>query len=464
MPEKIEFDAELIRRYDQSGPRYTSYPTAASFTEKFTQDDYLDAVIRSNDDPIPAPLSLYFHIPFCDTVCFYCACNKIATKNYTRASDYLDYLYREIAMQGAFYDADRVVEQLHWGGGTPTFLNRQDMRRLMQETLQHFHLRNDDKGDYSIEIDPRSVAPDDIHYLRELGFNRFSLGVQDIDETVQKAVNRVQPIEQTRTVLEACRAAGARSVNLDLIYGLPFQTINSFSTTLDTVIEQQPDRLSVFNYAHMPDIFKPQRRINAEDLPGAETKLEILKLAINKLTDAGYVYIGMDHFARPDDELVQAQLNGKLQRNFQGYTTHGDCDIVAMGISSISQVYDVYSQNSKDLLAYQAAVSAGRLPVVRGVRLSMDDLLRRDLIQRLTCDFRVDFAAFESRWSGLKFGDYFARELASMGQMQDDGLLRIDTDSLRILPKGRLLVRNICMKFDTSLQQKNNIGRFSRVI
>lgn len=464
MSETIEFDADLIRRYDQSGPRYTSYPTAASFVETFTQDDYLDAVRRSNDDPIPAALSLYFHIPFCDTVCFYCACNKIATKNYARARDYLQYLYTEIAIQGACCDDDRIVNQLHWGGGTPTFLTRQDMRRLMQETLQHFYLRDDDKGDYSIEIDPRSVEVDDIYFLRELGFNRFSLGVQDIDDAVQKAVNRIQPIEQTREVLEACRAAGARSVNLDLIYGLPFQTVGSFSSTLDTIIAHQPDRISVFNYAHMPHIFKPQRRINADDLPAPEVKLEILKLAINKLTEAGYVYIGMDHFARPDDELVKAQQTGQLQRNFQGYTTHGDCDTVAMGVSAISQIYDVYSQNDKELLAYQAAISAGRLPVVRGVRLSKDDLLRRELIQRLTCDFAIDFKAFETQWAGLIFSKYFSQELASMHQMQEDGLLTITADRLQVLPKGRLLVRNICMKFDGRLPERDHATRFSRVI
>ena len=464
MSKTIEFDAELIRRYDQSGPRYTSYPTAASFSEKFTHDDYLYAACSSNDDPIPAPLSLYFHIPYCDTVCFYCACNKIVTKNYTKAGDYLNYLYREISLQATYYDNDRIVEQLHWGGGTPTFLNRQDMQRLMQETRQHFHLRDDDNGDYSIEIDPRSVEPDDIRFLRELGFNRFSLGVQDVDEQVQKAVNRIQPIEKTQAILQACRAVGVRSVNIDLIYGLPFQTVSSFTRTLDTIIDQSPDRISVFNYAHMPHVFKPQRRINEADLPAAQIKLDILKLAIDKLTSAGYVYIGMDHFARPDDELVQAQENGTLQRNFQGYTTHGDCDLVALGVSAISQVNDVYSQNNKEMPAYQAAISAGRLPIVRGFKLDKDDLLRRALIQCLTCNFEIDVAAFEAGWPGLNFADYFSHELSSLMQMQDDGLVSIDKNWLRVLPKGRLLVRNICMVFDASLKQQSCTGRFSRVI
>ncbi len=464
MPKTIEFDAELIRRYDQSGPRYTSYPTAASFSEKFTHDDYLNAASSSNDDPIPAPLSLYFHIPFCDTVCFYCACNKIVTKNYARADDYLNYLYREIALQATFYDDDRIVEQLHWGGGTPTFLNRQDMQHLMQETRRYFHLRDDDNGDYSIEIDPRSVEPDDIRFLRELGFNRFSLGVQDVDEQVQKAVNRIQPVEKTQAILQACRAVGVRSVNIDLIYGLPFQTVSSFTRTLDTIIDQSPDRISVFNYAHMPHVFKPQRRINEADLPAAQIKLDILKLAIDKLISAGYVYIGMDHFARPDDELVQAQENGTLQRNFQGYTTHGDCDLVALGVSAISQVNDVYSQNNKEMPAYQAAISAGRLPIVRGFKLDKDDLLRRALIQCLTCNFEINVAAFEAEWSGLNFVDYFSHELSSLIQMQDDGLVNIDKNWLRVLPKGRLLVRNICMVFDASLKQQSGARQFSRVI
>lgn len=464
MPTSIEFDAELIRRYDQSGPRYTSYPTAVSFTDAFGEEDYLDAAHRSNDDPIPVPLSLYFHIPFCDTVCFYCACNKIATRNYARASEYLKYLFREIAIQGTFYDDDRVVEQLHWGGGTPTFLKPMDMQRLMLETRRHFHLRDDDNGDYSIEIDPRSVKPDDIHFLRELGFNRFSLGVQDIDEGVQAAVNRIQPLEQTRAVLQACRDAAARSVNIDLIYGLPLQTTDSFSRTIDSILEQRPDRVSVFNYAHLPELFKPQRRINVDDLPTAPVKLDILQMAIEKLTGAGYVYIGMDHFARPDDELVTAQQAGGLQRNFQGYSTHGECDMVAMGVSAISQVYDVYSQNSKDLSAYQAALEGGQLPVVRGIRLTEDDKLRRALIQRLTCDFAITFSEFESLWPGLEFNTYFSRELEKLKAMERDSLVTVDENGITVQPRGRLLVRNICMVFDAGLAHSETSGRFSRVI
>jgi len=460
----IEFDHALIRRYDQGGPRYTSYPTAASFTGRFTATDYREAVQRSNDDLIPAPLSLYFHIPFCNTVCFYCGCNKIATKNYTLATGYLETLYLEIALQGAIYDSDRKVEQLHWGGGTPTFLNRSDMQRLMQETRRHFNLRDDDGGDYSIEIDPRSVQPDDIQFLRELGFNRFSLGVQDLDEQVQIAVNRIQPIQQTRAIIDACRAADARSINIDLIYGLPRQTLASFEQTLDAIIRIQPDRLSVFNYAHLPALFKPQRRINAAELPDPETKLALLKMIIEKLTSAGYVYIGMDHFARPEDELAEAQRRGELHRNFQGYSTHGDCDIVAMGVSAISKVNDVYSQNSKQLDSYSEGIQDGRFPVVRGIRLSEDDQIRRDLIQRLTCNFAIDIPGFEAQWRGLSFADYFANELASLSDLEEDGLVRLSEHQLTVSAKGRLLVRSICMLFDASLKNVDTSNRFSRVI
>ena len=315
MFEQVEFDVDLIRRYDRSGPRYTSYPTAVSFTDGFTQEDYRVGVRRSNEDPIPKPLSLYFHIPFCDTICFYCACNKIATKDHSLARDYLRRLYREIEMQSALYDHDRVVEQLHWGGGTPTFLNHEEMAELMQVTRQYFNLRDDDKGDYSIEIDPRSVTRETIGHLRRLGFNRFSLGVQDVEPKVQVAVNRIQSTELNREIIEACREEGAHSVNVDLIYGLPLQGIESFDRTLDAVIDLSPDRLSVFNYAHLPKRFKPQRRINEDDLPSANDKLVILQNTIQKLTGAGYVYVGMDHFAKPDDELVQAQQAGDLHRN-----------------------------------------------------------------------------------------------------------------------------------------------------
>ena len=458
----VQFDAELIRRYDTAGPRYTSYPTAVAFGD-FTEDDYKAHAYLSNEDPIPLPLSLYFHIPFCDTACFYCACNKIATKDRTLSVKYLSYLFREIAMQSQLYDRDRMVEQLHWGGGTPTFLNHEEMRALMAETCKYFSLYDNDEGEYSIEIDPRSVTPATIGVLREIGFNRFSLGVQDVAEDVQRAVNRIQPIEQTRSIIESCRQQGARSISVDLIYGLPFQTVDSFRQTLDTIIELSPDRLSIFNYAHLPHLFKPQRRIKDADLPSADTKLQIVQLAVEHLTSAGYEYIGMDHFAKPDDELAIAQRQGTLHRNFQGYTTHADCDLIGLGVSSISSVAECYSQNVKTLDAYYAALDAGQFPVVRGIALTDDDVLRREVIQQLTCHFQLDFGQIERDFN-LAFTDYFAQELDSLQPMAIDGLLQFTSQGLSVTPRGRFLIRNICMVFDVYLRKQSGQQRFSKVI
>ena len=458
----VLFDAQLIRRYDKAGPRYTSYPTAVAFTT-FTEDEYKAHAYLSNEDPIPLPLSLYFHIPFCDTICFYCACNKIATKDRSLSERYLRYLFKEIEMQAALYDPDRQVEQLHWGGGTPTFLNHEEMRALMAKTRQHFRLYDNDEGDYSIEIDPRSVTTETIQVLREIGFNRFSLGVQDVNERVQIAVNRVQPIEQTQAVIEACRQYGANSISVDLIYGLPFQTVESFRETLDTILELSPDRLSIFNYAHLPHLFKPQRRINEDDLPSADTKLQIMQLAVEHLTAQGYVYIGMDHFAKPDDELALAQANGTLHRNFQGYTTHADCDLIAMGVSSISSVAESYSQNAKTLDEYYAALDKNQFPVIRGITLTDDDVIRREVIQQLACHFQLSFVDIEKQFN-LKFADYFAQELSELAAMAQDGLLGLDAEGLVVTPRGRFLIRNICMVFDVSLRAANAQTRFSKVI
>ncbi len=459
---KIQFDAELIRRYDTAGPRYTSYPTAVAFAP-FTEAEYKNHARLSNEDPIPLPLSLYFHIPFCDTICFYCACNKIATKDRSLSTKYLQYLFREIEIQASLYDVDRPVEQLHWGGGTPTFLNHDEMRALMAKTRQHFKLHDGDDGDYSIEIDPRSVTVETISVLREIGFNRFSLGVQDVDERVQRAVNRIQPIEQTQAVIEACRAHGAKSISVDLIYGLPFQTVESFRQTLDTMIALSPDRISVFNYAHLPNLFKPQRRINEEDLPSADVKLQILQLAIEHLTSAGYEYIGMDHFAKPDDELALAQQQGTLHRNFQGYTTHADCDLIGMGVSSISSVADCYSQNAKTLDEYYTAIEQGHLPVIRGITLDNDDVVRREVIQQLACHFALNFSQIE-RVFNLDFVEYFARELELLQPMAHDELLQFVPTGIEVTPRGRFLIRNICMVFDVSLRKQGVQQRFSRVI
>ena len=458
---KIEFDTDLIKRYDKSGPRYTSYPTAVSFTPEYKEDNYHQHARLSNT--AGGPLSLYFHIPFCDTICFYCACNKIATKDYSKTPTYLEYLYREMDMQTALFDSSRVVEQLHWGGGTPTFLKHHEIEELMAYTRKSFNLLDDDSGDYSIEIDPRSVSKDTIKLLRDVGFNRFSLGVQDVDEKVQKAVNRIQPIKETQAIIDACRDNDAHSVSIDLIYGLPLQTVDGFAQTLQKAIEMNPDRMSVFNYAHLPHIFKPQRRINADELPNAEDKLKILQQSIETLTRAGYEYIGMDHFAKPDDELAIAQAEGSLHRNFQGYTTHAECDLIAMGVSSISSIHNSYSQNEKDLDGYYAAINAGKLPLIRGLSLTDDDVLRREVIQQLSCHFKLDFTEIEEQYD-VQFKDYFSTELEELQLMQDDDLLTVSKNEIQVSAKGRMLIRNICMVFDEHLRRQTITQSFSKVI
>jgi oxygen-independent coproporphyrinogen III oxidase len=456
------FDAELIRRYDKAGPRYTSYPTAVQFHSAFGEAAYRAWAGYTNQEARLRPLSLYFHLPFCDTVCYYCACSKVVTKDRSRSGPYIERLCLEIALQGALFDRSRPVDQLHWGGGTPTFIGHDEMRTLMAVTREHFTLRDDDSGEYSIEIDPREVRTETLALLRELGFNRVSLGVQDFDPQVQKAVNRLQPEPQTLEVMEEVRRLGYRSVNVDLIYGLPFQSVGSFARTLDKIIAAGPDRLSVFNYAHLPEMFKPQRRISAEDLPSPAEKLAILNLTVDRLTAAGYVYIGMDHFAKPQDELAVAQREGKLHRNFQGYSTHADCDLVGIGVTSIGKVGDVYSQNVKDLPGYYDRLDAGQLPILRGVELDSDDRLRRDVITQLICHFRLDIRRIELGY-GIVFRDYFNQELVDLAQMQDDGLVAVGPDEITVVPAGKLLIRNVCMVFDRYLRQSAE-RRFSRVI
>lgn len=461
MEQGVSFDLDLIKRYDQSGPRYTSYPTAVEFDETFDEAAYKAACARSNESG--RPLSIYFHIPFCDTVCFYCACNKIATKDRSLVQPYLDRVYRELEMQAALFDTSRRVEQLHWGGGTPTFLSNAQMVELMETTRRHFTLAGDDVGEYSIEIDPREADAESIKLLREIGFNRMSLGVQDFDERVQTAVNRIQTEEQTMAVLDAALAEGFRSISIDLIYGLPFQSVESFSRTLERVIQVNPQRLSIFNYAHLPERFKPQRRINDADLPAPEVKLDILQSTIARLTEVGYVFIGMDHFARPDDELAVAQRAGTLYRNFQGYSTHADCDLIGIGVTSIGKIDNTYGQNRRGLDEYYADVDAGRLPVFRGIELTRDDLIRRDVITQLICHFELDMRAVEAKW-GLQFNEYFADSLEKLQGMEGDGLVELAADKIRILPRGRLLVRNICMTFDAYLAAKTGPIGFSKVI
>ena len=457
----LVFDEDLIHKYDQSGPRYTSYPTAVQFHDAFGPDEYRRAAADSNASG--HPLSLYFHIPFCDTVCFYCACNKIATKDRTKAQPYLDRVYRELAMQAALFDGDRRVDQLHWGGGTPTFISDAQMRELMAVTRSHFPFADDDTGEYSIEVDPREADADTVALLRDIGFNRLSLGVQDFDADVQRAVNRIQTEAETFTVMDAARAEGFRSVSVDLIYGLPFQSVKSFRRTLERILEASPDRLSVFNYAHLPERFKPQRRINAEELPAPAEKLDILQMTGEVLAAAGYVYIGMDHFARPDDELAVAQRNGTLYRNFQGYSTHADCDLLGFGVTSIGMVGPTYAQNARTLEEYYDRIDRGELAVFRGLALSRDDLLRRDVITRLICHFTLDFASVNARWE-IDFRQYFDSELQALEALAADGLVALGTGGIDVLPKGRLLIRNICMNFDTYLGREKDRQRYSRVI
>ncbi|MBI3771661.1 MAG: oxygen-independent coproporphyrinogen III oxidase [Gammaproteobacteria bacterium] len=462
MDQSLIFDLELIKRYDKSGPRYTSYPTAVQFHTGFGEAEYRQVAQATNSEAQPRPLSLYFHIPFCDTVCFYCACNKIATKDRSKAQPYLNRVYKELAMQSKLFDRSRPVDQLHWGGGTPTFISHEQMQELMHKTRESFTLRDDDSGEYSIEIDPREASPETITLLRQLGFNRLSLGVQDFDTAVQEAVNRLQTEEETFAVLQEARRTGFRSISIDLIYGLPLQTLKGFGKTLDRVLAQSPDRLSVFNYAHLPEMFKPQRRINVEELPSAAEKLEILQMASEKLAAAGYVYIGMDHFAKPEDELAVAQRNGQLYRNFQGYSTHADCDLIGFGVTSVGKVGNSYSQNVRTLEEYYHSIDQGRLPVFRGIALDNDDLLRREVITQLICNFELDKQAIAKKYN-VDFDEYFTDAATDLQQMQTDGLIKVDARSIHVQPGGRLLIRNICMAFDKYLRQATE-QRFSKVI
>ncbi|MWV12649.1 oxygen-independent coproporphyrinogen III oxidase [Pseudomonas sp. R-28-1W-6] len=460
MLDAIRWDTDLIRRYDLPGPRYTSYPTAVQFHSDVGSFDLLHA-LRDSRKAL-RPLSLYVHVPFCANICYYCACNKVITKDRGRALPYVERLEKEIASIACHLDRQQVVEQLHFGGGTPTFLSHDELRRLMAHLREHFSLLDDDSGDYGIEIDPREADWSTMGLLRELGFNRVSLGVQDLDPAVQRAINRLQSLEETRAIVEAARTLQFRSVNIDLIYGLPKQTPESFARTVAEVIALQPDRLSVFNYAHLPERFLPQRRINSEELPCPADKLAMLQGSIEQLTAAGYRYIGMDHFALPDDELATAQEDGTLQRNFQGYTTHGHCDLIGLGVSSISQIGDLYCQNSSDLGNYQQSIDNGQLATLRGLVCNADDRIRRAVIQQLICEFQLDFQQIEDRFN-IDFRGYFSSLWPQLQQLARDGLIELSDKGIDVRPAGRLLVRSVCMLFDRYLEQQNQ-QRFSRVI
>jgi oxygen-independent coproporphyrinogen-3 oxidase len=455
---ELEVDLELIRRLDKNGPRYTSYPTADRFVGSFNADAYSNWIAKRETN---RPLSLYFHIPFCNTLCFYCACNKVITKDRSQSEKYVQYMIKELSIQASLLGEGQRVEQLHWGGGTPTFLSDNQMRELMHATRKHFKMVED--GEYSIEIDPRKVSDETIALLAELGFNRISIGVQDFDAQVQKAVNRIQSEEETLKVINAARANGFKSVSIDLIYGLPKQTIAGFKATLDKVIEANPDRLSIYNYAHMPTIFMPQRRIHEEDLPAPQVKLDILSLAVKMLTDAGYVYIGMDHFAKPDDELAVAQRQRRLHRNFQGYSTHSDCDLVAIGLSSIGKIGSTYSQNFREMDDYYDALDRDVLPIMRGMELNEDDLVRRSIIQDLMCHFELDKESINTTYQ-IDFDHYFATELGELREYEREGLLKLTPERIGVTPKGRMLIRNICMVFDKYLRTRQKHAVYSKVI
>ena len=457
------FDPALITRYDSAGPRYTSYPTAPQFRADF-DEAALRAVIRaSNEEPIPRPLSLYVHVPFCLSPCFYCGCNRVITHDVSKADRYLERLYREIELMAPLFDRDRPVRQLHFGGGTPNFLDLPRMRELMESLARHFSFSHESRREYGIELDPRFADGDYVRGLAELGFNRVSVGIQDFDPLVQQAINRIQSVAQTREVLEAARASGFVSASVDLIYGLPRQTVAGFDRTLGEVIALAPNRVAVYGYAHLPTLFKAQRQIEANELPDPATRLALFGRALERLTAAGYVYVGMDHFARADDELVRAQRAGTLQRNFQGYSTHGDCDIVGLGVSAIGRIGDSYSQSARDLTGYYAALDAGRLPIVRGLALDADDVIRRELIGELMCHGVLDMQAFGARHR-LRFEDYFAAELRRLQRLADDGLVVVSERTIQVSSRGRLLLRSIAMCFDAYLDQQVAPARYSRTI
>ncbi len=458
----VEFDGELIRKLTQQGPRYTSYPTADRFSAGFSYGNFLQEVSMLHGQAGRA-LSLYLHIPFCQDVCYYCACNKIVTRDRSKAVTYLAYLKREITMQGSLFAGMNRVEQLHLGGGTPTYFDDDQMDELLAHLRHWFDFAPDDVGEYSIEVDPRTVSFERVQRLRAQGFNRISLGVQDFNPEVQKAVNRMQPEAETLAIIDAARVAKFRSVSIDLIYGLPKQSRVTMDETLSKCIKAAPDRIAIYNYAHLPHLFKPQRRIALEDMPSGEERLAMLALCIERLTGAGYIYIGMDHFARPDDDLAIAQRHGLLHRNFQGYSTHADMDMVSCGVSAISSVGRSYSQNVKQLDAYYALIDKNELPIERGITLSDDDALRRAVIQMLMCDFELSVAALEEQFP-IDFHTYFAAELERLAVLAGQGLLTIEDNWLTVTPKGRLLIRNVCMVFDRYLNPQAEPLRYSKTI
>lgn len=454
---------DLLRQYDVSGPRYTSYPTADRFVEAFNADDYSQALTQRRSGPaaLALPLSLYVHIPFCESLCYYCACNKIITKHHDKAADYLRYLSREVEMHTALIGTGQSVSQLHLGGGSPTFLSDEELRGLMAMLKRNFNFVPG--GEYSIEIDPRTIDDKRLDTLAELGFNRLSFGVQDFDLAVQKAVHRVQPAEQVFSLVASARNRGFESVNVDLIYGLPKQSPESFDRTLAQVIELRPDRIALYAYAHLPERFKPQRRINIVELPTGGSKISMLSRSLSAFMGAGYVYVGMDHFALPDDALAVAKRQGRLHRNFQGYSTQPDCDLIALGVSSIGRIGATYSQNAKTLEEYYDALDNGRFPIVRGLALTRDDLVRRAVIMALMCQGHVSFESIDLAYL-IEFRSYFAKEMEAMLALEEQGLVSLDETGIQVTNKGWFFVRAVAMVFDRYLQTDRTRAKFSKII
>jgi len=457
----FKIDLELIKKYDKPGPRYTSYPTAPHFNESFTHENYIDEITKTNQGNNLPDLSLYFHLPFCDTLCYFCGCNMIVTRNRDRIRNYVKYLKLEIDLIRSRLSSERKVAQLHWGGGTPTHLNPDEITDLSSHIHTHFDFNPD--AETGCEIDPRELTREHLAALKNGGFNRISMGVQDFNEKVQKAVNRIQPEDLTRQVVAWVREMGFESINLDIMYGLPFQSSDTFEKTVDKVIDINPDRIALFNFAYVPWLKKHQSLIKPDDLPTAEEKLNTLKMSIEKLTDAGYVFIGMDHFAKPEDELAVALREKKLYRNFQGYSTHAGADLYAMGATSISQFGRVYAQNYKKEKKYLAALDKNILPTARGYYLSDDDMLRRRVITKLMCDFELDFNSIEKEFD-IDFETYFNWGLGNLKEMIADDLVVIENRSLKVTPMGRMLIRNIAINFDGYIEREEDNARYSRTV
>ncbi len=457
----FKIDLDLVKKYDKPGPRYTSYPTAPQFTDSFTTENYIKEINRTNKQKNPPDLSLYFHIPFCDTLCYFCGCNMVVSRNRERISSYVEYVKKEIDLLKKHIDGNRKVAQLHWGGGTPTHLAPDEITDLVSYIKKNFDFVEEPEN--GCEIDPRELTYEHLVALREGGFNRISMGVQDFNEKVQIAVNRIQPESLTRKVVNWVRELNFDSINLDLMYGLPFQTVEDFEKSVDALIDISPDRIALFNYAHVPWMKKHMELIKKEDLPSPEVKLQILKMSVEKLTSAGYVFIGMDHFAKPEDDLSKALSEKRLYRNFQGYSTNAGTDLYALGVSSISQFGNVYAQNFKTEKEYSAAIDDGVLPVMKGYEMHQDDIIRKEVIMRIMCDFELDFEEIEKKFD-INFEEYFQYGLNNFDDFIEDNLVTIENRKIKVAEMGRLLIRNIAMNFDGFLERKEDKAKYSRTV